>query len=89
MTLFIIDFVKVRSSDRWTFSHKLEKCYVENLKFPEAAVAYDLNEVGNILSANNLTIEEIYNKEAHQQTIIAKKNKLQITPAKISRIADL
>ena len=73
MTLFIMDFVEKRSSDRWTFSHKLEKCYVENLKFPEAAVAYDLSEVENMLLASNLIIEEIYNKEAHQQTIISRK----------------
>jgi len=73
MTLFILDFIKDRLNDRWTFSHKLENCYVENLNFPEAAVAYDLTEIENILSGHNLSIVEIYNKDIHQQTIIAKK----------------
>jgi ubiquinone/menaquinone biosynthesis C-methylase UbiE len=31
MTLFTLDFMKDRLGDRWTFSHKLENCYVENL----------------------------------------------------------
>ena len=72
MTLFILDFIKDRLNDRWTFSHKLENCYVENLNYPEAAVAYDLTEIENILSGHNLSIVEIYNKDIHQQTIIAK-----------------
>ena len=73
ITLFILDFMKNRLNDRWTFSHKLDNCYVENLKFPEAAVAYELNMVENILSSHNLQIAEIYNKDSHQQTIISKK----------------
>ena len=77
MTLFILDFIKDRINDRWTFSHKLENCYVENLNFPEAAVAYDLSEIENILSGYNLSIVEIYNKAIHQQTIIAKKNRVK------------
>jgi SAM-dependent methyltransferase len=74
MTLFIHDFVKARLNNRWTFSNKLDNCYVENLNFPEAAVAYDLAEVEKILSVHNLSIVDIYNKDIHQQTLIAKKS---------------
>jgi cyclopropane fatty-acyl-phospholipid synthase-like methyltransferase len=45
MTLFLTDSVKSRASGRWTFPHKLENSHVENLRYPEAAVAYDLDVV--------------------------------------------
>ena len=74
MTLFLLDFLKGRLGDRWTFSHKLDNCYVDSLKYPEAAVAYELETVKKILSENNLAVVEIYNKELHQQTLVAKKS---------------
>ncbi len=73
LTLFIIDFLRERLGDRWTFSHKVENYYVENLKYPEAAVAYDLETIEALMKENGLRIVEIYNKEMHQQTIIAVK----------------
>ena len=73
MTLFVLDFLKDRLGDRWTFSHKLENCYVDSLRYPEAAVAYDLSTLKEMLSSNGLSIVEIYNKDWHQQTVIAKK----------------
>jgi hypothetical protein len=36
-------------------------------------VAYQLSTLEEMLSANGLSIAEIYNKDLHQQTIIAKK----------------
>lgn len=74
MTLFLLDYLKDRLGDRWTFSHKVGDCYVDSLKYPEAAVAYDLSTVERILSANKLSIVEVYNKEIHQQTLIARKH---------------
>ncbi len=73
MTLFLLDYLKARLGDRWTFSHKVGDCYVDSLRYPEAAVAYDLGTVERILSANKLSIVEIYNKVLHQQTLIARK----------------
>jgi SAM-dependent methyltransferase len=73
MTLFLLDFLKDRLGDRWTFSHKINKCFVDSLRYPEAAVAYELDTVKEILSANNLSVVEIYNKDLHQQTLIARK----------------
>jgi SAM-dependent methyltransferase len=73
MTLFLLDFIKDRIDNRWTFKHKLDNCYVENLKYPEAAVAYELKTVEKILTSNGFAIREIYNKNLHQQTLIARK----------------
>ncbi len=74
MTLFLLDFLKPRLGDRWTFSHKLDNCYVDSLRYPEAAVAYDLETVTHMLSQSNLSVAEIYNKDLHQQTLIARKD---------------
>ncbi len=73
MTLFLMDFVKTKTGDRWTFSHALDNCYVENLRYPEAAVAYDISVVRRILSEHGLSIVEIYNQNVYQQTLIAQK----------------
>jgi cyclopropane fatty-acyl-phospholipid synthase-like methyltransferase len=73
MTLFLTDSVKSRASGRWTFPHKLENSHVENLRYPEAAVAYDLDVVRQVLSNHHLSLTEIYNQDSHQQTLIAEK----------------
>jgi len=39
MSYFCRDTVAI--GDRWTFQHRIGPAYVENLKYPEAAVAYD------------------------------------------------
>lgn len=77
LTLFIIDFLKDRLGDRWTSSHKVENYYVENLKYLEAAVAYDLATIETLMAENGLKIVEIYNKDLHQQTIIAEKGQVR------------
>ncbi len=74
MTLFLMDFIKGRLNNRWSFSYKLDNCYVESLKYPEAAVAYELEVVKKILSKHNFSVCEIYKKEGIQQTIVAKKD---------------
>ena len=73
MTLFIMDYIKPKLGDRWTFEHKVENCYIENIKYPEAAVAYDIDVVKNMIKDNGLEIVEIYNLDSHQQTLIARK----------------
>jgi len=71
MTLFLMDYIKSRLGDRWTFSHRVGQAYIENPRFPESAVAYDLDPVRHILSKCGFSIAEIYNQDQHQQTIIA------------------
>lgn len=73
MTLFILDFLKDRLGDRWTFAHQLDNCYIESLRYPEAAVAYDLSTITEILTSNGFSIAEIYHKDLHQQTVVARK----------------
>jgi cyclopropane fatty-acyl-phospholipid synthase-like methyltransferase len=73
MTVFLTDFTKSRTESRWTFPHRQENCYVENQRYPEAAVAYDLDVVRQILSANNLSLTAIYHQDLHQQTLIAQR----------------
>ncbi len=74
MTLFIMDFVRPKLGNRWSFSHKLDNCYVDSLRYPEAAVAYDLEVVERLFSDHRFSIVKIYNKDLHQQTIVAQKN---------------
>ncbi len=73
MTHFIMDYIRPRLGQRWTFAHKELNCYVENLRYPEAAVAFDLSVITDMLSEHGLTLETIYNDELHQQTVIARK----------------
>lgn len=73
-SFFIMDYMKSSLGDRWSFQHKQENCYVENLKYPEAAVAYDLDVIKKALSMNSFSITEICYKESAQQIVIAKKD---------------
>jgi SAM-dependent methyltransferase len=73
LTLFIMDYIRERLGERWTFSHKAGDCYVENLRYPEAAVAYDLDVVRRVLAQSGLTLVEVYNGTMHQQSLIARR----------------
>lgn len=73
LTLFLMDYIRERLGERWTFSHKVGDCYVENLRYPEAAVAYELDVVKRVLGESGLTLVEIYNDKMHQQSLIARK----------------
>lgn len=46
MSFFCLDTVK--RGDRWTFRHKIGDAYVENLEYPEAAVAYTRDFMENL-----------------------------------------
>jgi len=73
MTLFVLDFMEKWIGDRWTFAHRMDDCFVENLRYPEAAVAYELGTVERMLADAGFSVEEIYHRELHQQTVIATK----------------
>lgn len=72
-SFFIMDYMKSSLGNRWSFQHKQDNCYIENLKYPEAAVAYDLEVIQKAMSANNFSITEICYKDSAQQIVIAKK----------------
>lgn len=73
MTLFLMDYIRPRLGGRWSFKHRAYKCYVENKRFPEAAVAYDLAVVRPLLSENGFETVEIDGEDSHQQTMILER----------------
>lgn len=75
MTLFLMDYIKPRLGARWTFAHPHDNCYVESLRYPEAAVAYDFDVVKSLLDEYHFELHAIYHEERHQQTIVARKHK--------------
>ena len=74
MTLFIMDYIRPRLGDRWHFSHRIGPAYIESLRYPEAAAAYDESTIKVVLEQNDLQLIEIYNQDAHQQTLIVSNN---------------
>jgi cyclopropane fatty-acyl-phospholipid synthase-like methyltransferase len=75
-TWFLMDYIRPRLGERWTFGHRDDQCYLENRRYPEAAVAYDLDVVKGLLAENHLELQEVYHEERHQQTIVARKRAL-------------
>lgn len=73
MTWFLMDYIRPRLGERWTFSHRDDRCYLENRRYPEAAVAYDLDVVKSLLAEHGLELLEIFHEERHQQTLVARK----------------
>jgi ubiquinone/menaquinone biosynthesis C-methylase UbiE len=73
MTLFLMDHIRPRLGNRWTFAHRMGESYVDSLRYPEAAVAYDVGTVERMLQAAGLSIVEVYNTDLHQQSLIASK----------------
>jgi SAM-dependent methyltransferase len=73
MTLFLLDYLRDRLGDRWTFSHPLDGCHVDSLRYPEAAVAFELSTLRSLFAEQQLSVAEIYNTERHQQTVVARK----------------
>jgi SAM-dependent methyltransferase len=72
-TFFLMDFLRGNLGGRWTFRHASERCYVESLRYPEAAVAYELGVVREMLDESGLEVYALYGEESHQQTILAHK----------------
>lgn len=73
MTWFVMDFIRPILGQRWTFSHAQENCYVESLRYPEAAVAFDLAVIQRLLDENGLALHKLYNEDRPQLTLIARK----------------
>jgi SAM-dependent methyltransferase len=46
MTFFCLDSVEL--GNRWTFKHKIGEAFVENIKYPESAVAYTREYMENL-----------------------------------------
>jgi SAM-dependent methyltransferase len=69
MTFFCMDHVGL--GRRWTFQHRRGNAYIENLRYPEAAIAYQ--EVFMTESVRNCGFREVTVLKGAPSTLIARK----------------
>ena len=60
--------------DRWTFSHEADGCWLENPKYPEAAVAYREQDVAELFGRHGLELVEVLDTDRHQQTALFRRS---------------
>lgn len=72
-TFFLLDHIRSLLGDRWTFAHEADGCWLENPRYPEAAVAYRQDDVGAMFSRHGLEIIEVLDKHLHQQTVVFRR----------------
>jgi len=72
-TFFLLDHLRPRLGDRWTFAHEAEGCWLENPKYPEAAVGFNEADVVAMFAPNGLEIVEVLDKDLHQQTVVFRR----------------
>lgn len=72
-TFFLLDHIGSRLGDRWTFAHEADGCWVENPRYPEAAVAYREADVIAMFDAHGLEVTEVLDKDSHQQMVIFRR----------------
>jgi SAM-dependent methyltransferase len=73
MTWFIMEYLARHLGKRWTFAHREDRCYVEDLRYPEAAVAYDFDVIKGLLDEHGFDLHAVYHEDRPQQTVIARK----------------
>jgi SAM-dependent methyltransferase len=69
-SFFLLDHIRSRLGDRWTFEHEVDGCWVENVRYPEAAVAFTEDHVREMFSAHGLDIVDVLDPDLHQQTVV-------------------
>ncbi|MEJ7764310.1 MAG: class I SAM-dependent methyltransferase [Acidimicrobiales bacterium] len=72
-TFFLLDHIQSRLGDRWTFAHEVDGCWVENPKYPEAAVAYWEKDVTAMFARHGLHIVDVLDKHLHQQMVVFRR----------------
>jgi len=72
-TFFLLNHLGHLLGDRWTFSHEFDGCWLENPKYPEAAVAFREKDVVEIFGSQGLELMEVLDKSEHQQTIVFRR----------------
>ena len=70
MTFFCLDSVGL--GDRWSFKHKIGNAYVEDLKYPEAAVAYSREFMENLGKSTGFSDVSVNTNQA-QSTFVCRK----------------
>lgn len=72
-TFFLLDHIRGLLGDRWTFAHQLEGCRVENIRYPEAAVAFHEADVRAMFARHGLEVVEVLDTDQHQQTVVIRR----------------
>lgn len=72
-TFFLLDHINRRLGDRWTFGHELDGCWVENPKYPEAAVAFRQADVAEMFFRHGMEIIEVLDSDQHQQMVVFRR----------------
>jgi SAM-dependent methyltransferase len=73
MTLFIHEYMIASLGGRWTFAHRMGQSYVEDVRFPEAAVAYSRPTVEKLVTSYGLRLAEIRDGYPQQTVIVVKE----------------
>lgn len=72
-TFFLLDHLAGRLDDRWTFQHERDGCWVENTRYPEAAVAYHQDDVVDMFSRQGFVLVDVFERDRHQQTVVFRR----------------
>ena len=73
-TFFLLDHIQPLLGDRWTFAHEADGCWLENVKYPEAAVAFQQRDVADMFSAHGLEMVDVLDKHLPQQTVVFRRH---------------
>lgn len=73
-TFFLLDHIQGLLGDRWTFEHQLDGCRVENIRYPEAAVAFGEADVRSMFARHGLEVTDVLDTDQHQQTVVLRRS---------------
>lgn len=74
MTFFCLEDLATLGllGDRWSFAHKIGQAYVENMSFPEAAVAYEKNFIVELAKTIGFSSAQVV-LPSYQSSLLCKK----------------
>jgi len=74
MTFFCLEDLAAQGllGNRWNFHHKIGRAYVENINFPEAAVAYDKATIVELAKSLGFSAADVL-LPSHQSSLLCKK----------------
>lgn len=76
MTFFCLEDLAAQGllGNRWKFRHQVGRAYVENLEFPEAAVAYEKATIVELAKSLGFFTADVL-LPSHQSSLLCKKSK--------------
>ena len=72
MTVFCKQHMEDRLGGRWTFSHRMGHAFVESLRYPEAAVAYDDTFLVELCRQAGFADAQVQRLRANQSMLVAR-----------------